>query len=39
MVKRFASRLAEPSLSTNIPKSGVKFIVFLQIGPKIDICS
>jgi hypothetical protein len=26
-------------LPSQLPKSGVKFIVFLQIGPKIDICS
>jgi len=22
-----------------LPKSGAKFVIFLQIGPKIDICS
>ena len=27
------------SVDRLLPKSGVKFIVFLQIGPKIDICS
>src|SRR5713101_971977 len=34
----WSMRLTQP-VSAPLPKSGVKFVIFLQIGPKIDTCS